>query len=108
MRGDRGSAFGGFGTMTALERRLARMEARAGIGTAWPVIFVGFVNPDGTHPPIASVTVRDRVWRREPGEAGEAFRERVGAEARLVQPNDVIVGFLSQAPGLPCPVGSAP
>lgn len=81
--------------MTALERRLVRLEAGAGIGADLPTIFVRFVNPDGADPPAATATVNGHVWHRASEETEEAFRERVGSEARLRRPGGVVVGFLA-------------
>jgi hypothetical protein len=68
-----------------LERRLARLEAGAGIGADLPVIFVSFASPDGTDPPANGATVN-----------GCAFsRERVEAEAKPIPPGGVVVGFLA-------------
>jgi len=75
--------------------RTARLEAGAGIGLDLPTIFVRFVNPDGTEPPAATATVNGHVSHRAPGEAVEAFRERVGGEAKLRRPGGVVVGFLA-------------
>jgi hypothetical protein len=57
-----------------LERRLVRLEAGAGIGVEFPVIFVSFGRP--ANPPAASATVNGHVWHRAPDEAEEAFLQR--------------------------------
>jgi hypothetical protein len=81
--------------VTALERRLVRLEAEAGIGADLPVIFVSFVSPDGADPPATTATVNGCVWHRAPDETKEAFLDRVKAEARAIRPGGVVVGFLA-------------
>jgi hypothetical protein len=76
------------------ERRLTRLEAEAGIGKDLPTIFVTFASPDGTDPPASIATGNGCIWHREPGEATDAFLERVGGEARPMQPGCVVVVFL--------------
>jgi hypothetical protein len=78
-----------------LERRLVRLEAGVGIGVDLPVIFVNFVRPDGTDPPANVARGNGCVWHCEPGEAKDAFLERVGGEAKPMQPGcGVVVVFL--------------
>jgi hypothetical protein len=79
-----------------LSRRLARLEASAGIGLgALPLVFVRFVRPDRNDPPAISATVNGQVWRRAPGGAEESFRGRVEAEARPLRPGCGVVAFLA-------------
>jgi hypothetical protein len=65
-----------------LERRLVRLEAGAGIGVDFPVIFVSFGRP------AATATVDGHTWHRASDEAEEAFLERVeprrGTSGRVV------------------------
>jgi hypothetical protein len=81
--------------MTGLDRRLAQLEAGAGIGSNLPVIFVSFVSADGTDPPATRATVNRCVGHRAPGETRETFLERVGTKAKPMQPGGVVVGFLA-------------
>jgi hypothetical protein len=68
-----------------LERRLARLEARAGINTDLPRLIVTyFVKPNGkfggdSEP--AHAQADGRVWHREAGETRKHFESRVKAEA---------------------------
>jgi hypothetical protein len=78
--------------MRGIERRLARMEARSGIGMRPPVIFVVW-EPRRSDLP-ATATVHGRVWHREPDEPQEAFQNRVASEARQARPGGVVLAFL--------------
>jgi hypothetical protein len=80
--------------MGPLGRRLARLEAAAGVGLVLPVIFVSFVAPDGTEPPATTATVNGKVWHRKAGEADDAFRSRVAVEARPARPDCGAVAIL--------------
>lgn len=77
-----------------LERRLARLEAAPGVVAEMPMIFVSFLSPCGTETPVATATVDGRVWHREPGEAEQAFCDRVGAEVRGARPGCLTLAFL--------------
>jgi hypothetical protein len=67
-----------------LERRLARLEARAGINTGLPRLIVHrVVTPNGqfggdSEP--ARAEADGRVWHREAGETRKHFESRVEAE----------------------------
>jgi hypothetical protein len=67
-----------------LERRLARLEARAGINTGLPrLIVISVVRPNGkfggdSEPVRAQAD--GRVWHREAGETRKHFESRVEAE----------------------------
>jgi hypothetical protein len=78
--------------MRGIERRLARMEARSGIGMRPPVVFICLVPSERATP--ATATVGGHVWHREPDELEEAFRTRVAAEARLARPGCAVLAFL--------------
>ena len=81
--------------MTGLERRLGRLEAAAGVMGKWPVVFVRFVDADGSEPPTETVTVNGCVWHRAKGETETVFLDRVRAEARPIHPGCGVVGFLA-------------
>src|SRR5262249_27485558 len=66
-----------------LQRRLAHLERRAGIN-ADPPMLVMFKVVGVNDPNCAKAD--GRVWRREPGETGEDFEERVTADARKHDP----------------------
>ncbi len=80
--------------MTGLERRLARLEAVAGVTADMPVMFVRFASPDGADTPVTKATVNGVAWHQADGETEETFLARVKAEARPFQPGCGIVGFL--------------
>jgi hypothetical protein len=77
--------------MTPLERRLERLEAGAGIGVSFPMIFVSFAMGN---PPAATATFNGRTWHCAEGEGEAEFLERVGGEARHSWPGGVVVVFL--------------
>jgi hypothetical protein len=63
------------------ERRLARLERRAGINTdRIRLIVISLVKPNGDSEP-AHAKADGRVWHREAGETREHFESRVEAEA---------------------------
>ena len=68
-----------------LQRRLARLESRAGINTGPPRLIVRrIVKPSGQGWEIcepATAKANGRVWHREAGETREQFESRVKAEA---------------------------
>jgi hypothetical protein len=69
-----------------LQRRLARLESRAGINTGPPLLWIrSFVKPNGQYggEPCEPATAKanGRVWHREAGETREQFESRVKAEA---------------------------
>jgi hypothetical protein len=78
--------------MRGIERRLARLEARSGIGMRLPLVFVSFVPSERASPDTA--TVGNRVWRRQPNEPQEAFLNRVATEARPMRPGGATLAFL--------------
>ena len=72
-----------------LQRRLAHLERRAGINDDPPrvtiiVKFAGVNDPEPWEPTRAEAY--GRVWRREPGETGKDFENRVIADARNHDP----------------------
>jgi hypothetical protein len=71
-----------------LQRRLADLERRAGINADPPVLIViKVVDPNDPKPwEPTHAEACGRVWRREPGETGEDFEERVTADARNHDP----------------------
>jgi hypothetical protein len=65
-----------------LQRRLARLEAKSGIGAdPPPLIILRVVKPNGQfggEPCEADRAEADgQVWRREPGETSQDFEDRV-------------------------------
>jgi hypothetical protein len=78
--------------MRGIERRLARLEARSGIGMRPPVVFVSWEPRERALP--ATATAHGRVWHREPDELEAAFRTRVATEARLARPGCAVLAFL--------------
>ena len=78
----------------ALIRRLGKLETAAGVRLVLPAIFVSFVAADGTEPSCDKATVNGKAWHREPGEADDAFRSRVAAEARPLGAGCGVVAFL--------------
>ena len=66
-----------------LQRRLAHLERRAGINADPPVLVMFKVVGVNDH---NCAEADGRVWRREPGETGEDFEERVTADARNHDP----------------------
>ena len=69
-----------------LQRRLARLERRAGINTGPPQLIVRrFAKPNGQYGgelcEPATAKANGRVWHREAGETREQFESRVKAEA---------------------------
>jgi hypothetical protein len=73
-----------------LQRRLADLERRAGINAdrrVWPIIMVNVVDPNNPKPwEPTHAEACGRVWRRELGETGEDFENRVTADARNHDP----------------------
>ena len=59
-----------------------------------PVIFVSFVEPDGTEPPCEKGTVNGKGWRRQKGEAEKAFLKRVAAEVQTRRTDCMALAFL--------------
>lgn len=82
--------------MTALERRLFRLEAGASIGSRLPVIFVSFADPESAESSIMTATINGHTWHRDPDEPRQAFLGRVAAAARMKWAGDGLVGFLRQ------------
>lgn len=80
--------------MTGLGRRLIRLEAAVGVPSEIPVLFVGFVGPNGADTPVIKATVNGITWRRADDETKETFLARVKAEARPIRPGSGMVGFL--------------
>jgi hypothetical protein len=78
--------------MKVIERRLAKLEARSGIGMRLPVTFVSWEPRERALPDTA--TVGGHVWHREPDEPEAAFLERVADEARLMRPGGAVLAFL--------------
>jgi hypothetical protein len=78
--------------MRGIERRLARLEARSGIGMRLLVVFVIWEPRERALP--ATATVAGRVWHREPDEPTDAFMGRVAAEARPMRPGGAVLAFL--------------
>src|SRR5262245_65643150 len=70
-----------------LQRRLARLETRAGVNAGLPLVLVRrIVKPNGQFGgelcEPASAKSNGRVWYRKAGETREDFESRVIAEAR--------------------------
>ena len=80
--------------MTRLERRLGRLENASGVMGKWPVVFVRFVDADGSDSRAEMVTVNDCVWHRAEGEAEAVFLDRVPGEAKPIRPGCGVVGFI--------------
>lgn len=66
--------------MTALQRRLGRLETMTGIGVGSPMIFVSF-GADDPMRRILSATTGGHEYHRAEDEADDAFCSRVIAEA---------------------------
>ena len=79
--------------MRGIERRLARLEARSGIGMRTPVTFVSW-EPRERAVPAMATAVDGRVWHREPDELEAAFLDRVASEARRMRPGCPVLAFL--------------
>ena len=73
---------------------LARLKTAAGVGLVLLVIFVCFVEPDGTERPCDTATVNGNVWRREPAEVEDPFLKRVAAEASPRRPDCMALALL--------------
>src|SRR5262245_8652292 len=87
-----------------LQRRLARLERRAGINTGPPVVIVRrFAKPNGQYggepcEPATAKTTNGRVWHREAGETREDFESRVQSEV-LNYNQDTFITFFPAKEG---------